>query len=272
MEFLYCIASVLRIMAQSIASSPIYMKDVGRGKCLKILGNGKSLNENEFSHDSYTEYMVVNRHVLSNTYGEIKPLYYVLSDQFFFTNPAGHNILKRINEQTSWKMYLFVPYGVKTKKITQRILTNPNIILLYYNAFGCSKPKLLAYFLYNHRLAMPRVQNVLVACIMLGIYMRFSRIELYGVEHSWTKFLSVGKDNLVYLENPHFFDKDRKVEARPMKDIQLVDEYPLYIALVNYAQMFKSYWEIKKYLIHSNLPIDIINKTKGSFIDAFRRE
>lgn len=268
----YCIASVLRFMIQCIASSPIYMKDVGKKKCLKILGNGKSLNENEFSHDSCTEYMVVNRHVLSDTYGEIRPLYYVLADPFFFTNSAGQDILQKINDQTSWKMYLFVPYGIKTKKHAQEIITNPNIVLQYYNAFGCTKPKQWAYFLYNHRLAMPSVQNVLAACIMLGIYMRFSRIELYGVEHSWTKFLFVGEDNQVYLENPHFFDKDKKIEARPMKDIQLMDEYPLYMALENYAQMFKSYWEIKRYLSHSKLPIDIINKTKGSFIDAFRRE
>ena len=167
-------------------------------------------------------------------------------------------------------MYLFVPYGVKTKKITQRIFTNPNVILLYYNAFGCSKPKLLAYFLYSHRLAMPRVQNVLVACIMSGIYMRFSRIELYGVENSWTKFLSVGEDNLVYLENPHFFDKE-KVEARPIKDIQQTEEYPFYLILKNYSRMFKSYWEIKEYLEYTKLPVDIINRTKDSYIDAFKR-
>ena len=33
---------------------------------------------------------------------------------------------------------------------------------------------------------MPVVQNVLVASIMLGILFKYSNIELYGVEHTWT--------------------------------------------------------------------------------------
>ncbi len=269
-ELIHTVVSTFRVILHSRIPTCFRPGYTGKGKCLKILGNGKSLNENVFQPASQIDYMVVNRHILSGTYKEIQPLFYVIADPFFLENPAGLDILKRINEQTTWKMYLCLPYSRRNKKRLKSHISNPYISLQFYNVCKFRGIKRIAYFLYNRQLSMPVVQNVLVACLMLGIYMRYSRIELYGVEHTWTRYLSVGEDNLVYLENPHFFDKE-KVEARPLKDIQLIEEYPFYLILENYARMFKSYWEIKKYLKFTKLPIDIINKTKGSYIDAFKR-
>lgn len=262
--------SILRIAMHSHFPTCLTLNNIGRDKCLRILGNGKSLNEHAFQPDAGADYMVVNRHVLSETYGEIRPLYYVIADPFFFENPAGLDVLRRINEQTMWKMHLCLPYSHRKRRQLKEHITNPDISLQFYNIHSFGGLKLVAYFFYNHQLAMPVVQNVLVACIMLSIYMKYARVELYGVEHTWTRYLSVGEDNLVYLENPHFFDKE-KVEARPLKDIQLTDEYPFYLILENYSRMFKSYWEIKKYLEDTRIPVEIINRTKGSYIDAFKR-
>lgn len=75
----------------------------------------------------------------------------------------------------------------------------------------------------------------------------------------------------VYLENPHFFDKE-KVVAKPVKEIQHTEEYPFYLILKNYARMFESYWEIKKYISDCHIGCQVINKTEGSFIDAFSKD
>lgn len=157
-------------------------------------------------------------------------------------------------------MTLCVPYSREVKRQILITITNGNINLLYYNATNllCDF-KFVKYFCYKWQLAMPVVQNVLVASIMLGILFKYSNIELYGVEHTWTKYLFVDKDNIVYLENPHFFDKE-KVVAKPVKEIQHTEEYPFYLILKNYARMFESYWEIKKYI--SDCHIDVMLQIK----------
>lgn len=240
-------------------------------KILRILGNGKSLNEIDFNLYRDVDYMVVNRHVLANNYTEIKPRYYVLADPHFFEHQEGISILQTINAKTTWNILLLIPYNKQAKRIASQYINNDNIQITFYNICSCEQNAWLSSFLYEHQLAMPVVQNVIVACIMLGIVMAYSKIELYGVEHNWLPNLYVGDDNLVYLYNPHFYDKE-KVKPIPQKDIQHLDEYPLWLNIAQYSRMFKSYWQIKKYLETSKCQTKIINKTKNSFIDAFERE
>lgn len=238
---------------------------------LRILGNGKSLNEQCFDESSNFDYFVVNRHVLCDNYSIIKPHYYALADPFFLNNPDGLDVISQIINKTSWEMYLFLPHYGSIKKTKRWIETsNCNIKVISYNPYDFRGYEKIAYFLYNHQLAMPKVQNVLVAAIMLGIYMGYAKIELYGVEHSWTKYLSVGDDNLVYLYNPHSYDKEM-VKPRPFREIQHVKFYPMWLVLQNYMYMFKSYSIISDYIRKKHISTNIVNKTPHSFIDAFER-
>ena len=52
---------------------------------IRILGNGNSLVKGDFIDRQY-DYMVVNRYYLSESYYEVKPLYYVIADPYFFYN------------------------------------------------------------------------------------------------------------------------------------------------------------------------------------------
>lgn len=268
LQLLLTIKSYLRILRFSSWKCRKLIPLADNDTTLKILGNGKSLVEIDLSTKDKVEYMVVNRHVLADNYVEIKPQYYVLADPFFFTHPDGKNILKEIDEKTSWDMTLFVPYNRKAQYAGW--FRNTKISVKSYNATSFNGFTRIAYKLYDKKLAMPAVQNVLVACIMLGIYMKFRRVELYGVEHNWLKNLYVGDDNLVYLLNEHFYDKE-KVLPRPQKEIQNLDEYPLYLNILHYSKMFQSYWEISQYVKETGITTKIINCTKGSYIDAFER-
>lgn len=269
-EYIYTLFSILRIIKNCHIPTCFNLRNSGSNRILRILGNGKSLNENTFQVNPQIDYMVVNRHVLSDTYGSIKPLFYVIADPFFFTHKKGLSVLKQINNKTSWRMYLCVPFSHENRILLKEMIQNTNIQIKFYNTCSFVGINRVAYYLYKHQLSMPVLQNVLVACIMLGIYMQYLQIELYGVEHTWTKYLSVHDDNLVYLENPHFFDKE-PVDSKPLKDIQLTNEYPFFLILENYSRMFRSYWEIKNFLKQTNSKVQIINKTRGSFIDAFKR-
>ena len=121
---------------------------------------------------------------------------------------------------------------------------------------------------YNQNLAMPNVQNVLVAAIYLGIYLGYQTIELYGVEHSWTKNLYVNNENYVCINDNHFFDKD-KIQDTYMLNVD-GSHTKFHEVLREYADMFESYWELHK--IAAEHQCRIVNMTPGSFIDAFERQ
>ena len=228
----YTIIGMLRIIKHRNYFSKKQFVKVSSNRVLRILGNGKSLNDVSLTEDDTVDYMVVNRHVLGDNYSIIKPTYYVLADPHFFHHPEGLSIIKVINEKTIWPMTLCVVYTKKVKHVINQIVDNSNIKVVYYNSTQFDGYDGMKYCLYDSQLAMPVVQNVLVASIMIGLLMNYMRIELYGVEHSWTKYLFVDENNVVYLENPHFFDKG-KIDAQPVKDIQHKKEYPIYLILEN---------------------------------------
>lgn len=236
---------------------------------IRILGNGQSLNLQSFSTDNI-DYMVVNRHVLSDNYIDLKPKYYVLADPHFFKHKEGLSVINEIFLKTSWPLFLFLPYSKEASNIIKEF-SSSLISIKFYNSSSYSHRALFSNYMYNNQLAMPVLQNVIVACIMLSINMNYKKIELFGVEHNWLPNIFVGEDNLVYQYNPHFYDKTKQ-KVKLLKDIQCATEYPYYLILSQYSRMFQSYWEIREYLKSINSDIRIVNKTKGSFIDAFERE
>lgn len=269
--FIETIFSLIRILRNSKLNTKKKFPSTNDSQTLRILGNGKSLNEDSFINKNNIDYLVVNRHVLSENYIQLKPKCYVLADPHFFNHPEGLNILREINKKTTWPIFLYIVYNSTNKNAIDKIITNKNIKIVPYNITPFIGLKSIKYLMYKLQLSMPVVQNVLVAAIMIGIITNYKRIELYGVEHTWTKYLFVNQNNIVYLENPHFYDKE-KVEAKPLTEIQHTQEYPFFLILKNYSRMFESYWEIKQFISDCNIDVNIINKTKESFIDAFKKE
>jgi hypothetical protein len=237
---------------------------------LKILGNGKSLNDviNSFENDS-CDFMVVNMQVLSDSYQKIKPKYYVLADPYFFSRKEGDEILEKIKKETSWKMILFVPSWRKVlKKVKLKFADSSNVEVIPYNAMPFHGFESIKRTLYKYNLSCPTVTNVLVGAIYISICMKYDVIQLYGVEHNWTKYLSVNEANEVCIEDPHFYDKTesklRVWNEGTGRNEKFCD------VLKMYAGMFESYWELEH--MAKREKVQIVNCTKGSFIDAFKKE
>ena len=237
---------------------------------LRILGNGKSLNGVlDGMNGEFVDYLVVNRHILSESYQKLKPRYYVLVDPHFFDSPEGLILLERIRKETTWPMILFVPSWRKVvKKVKNVFAGSGTVTVVPFNVMEYKGFRKVRFFLYRHNLSCPRIRNVLVAAIYASICMKYQIIELYGVEHSWTKYLSVNDSNEVCLENQHFFDK-KDAEIKTWRELFDKDE-KLYQILLMYADMFEAYLELEEFA-EQNF-VEVVNCTKGSLIDAFKRK
>jgi hypothetical protein len=233
---------------------------------IRILGNGNSLKKGGFIDRNY-DYMVLNDYFLSESYYEVKPLYYLVADPYYFYTEEGINKIKEITLITNWKMYLFISY-IKGKKSFFKKMETDCVKICLYNSSSFESFRNIKHLFFDKMLAMPIVQNVLVGGIMVSIWLDYKTIELYGVEHSWLGLLSVDNDNNVLILDKHFYDKEdvsktvfKGVDGKPWK---------LHEVLYAFARMFESYWEINDYIKGKN--INIINKSPDSFIDAFKKD
>ncbi len=235
---------------------------------LRILGNGDSLKSVVDTMVQDCDYMVMNSHVLHPSYLDLKPRYYVLADPTFFHPNAcydGTKVVKKILTETNWPMTLFVPWehtrGVK-------IESTEWVEVQYVNQSLYKGPEQYRKYLYEHNLAMPNVNNVLASAIYLAIYMGYKNVELYGVEHSWTRDLYVNRQNHTCLKDSHFYDTE-DVESnviidgtgKPMKFHEVIRMY---------ADYFPAYWELRE--LADKHGCHIFNCTPNSFIDAFEKK
>lgn len=247
------------------------LKNSTKSSIVRILGNGESLNSamDSFEEEDDVEYMVVNKHVLSDHYSVLKPRYYVLADPYFFVKDEGIAILRMIHEKSKWPMFLLVPFSKRNRVAVRKIFDdNESIKVCFYNSIPFEGFNRIKFFLFNHNLSMPRPQNVVVASVYCAICAQFRRVELYGVEHSWLKYLSVNDECEVCLEDSHFYDS-----VKPKKQTWNSTHHgdtKLHEILRAFAFMFEAYWELQVFALRKG--VDVVNFTIESYIDAFRKE
>ena len=235
---------------------------------LRILGNGNSLKSVVDSLSTDCDYMVMNAHILHPSYSELKPRYYVLADPTFFHPNAcydGTEVVKKILAETNWEMTLFVPW-----EHTRGVKLEPTewVTIQYVNQSWYFGPEQYREYLYDHNLAMPKVNNVLASSIYLAIFLGYKEVELYGVEHSWTRDLYVNKYNHTCIKDSHFFDEE-EVEANVIIDGSGIP-MKFHEVLQMYADYFPAYWELRE--LADKHKCHIVNCAPNSFIDAFEKK
>lgn len=231
---------------------------------LRILCTSDSMRQQLESLGSDADYMVVNSFVLDEAYKKVCPKYYVIADPNFFS--VLHEVVEKIYKDTTWPMVLFVPQ----KNASQyEVFGSENIRVLPVNTSPYVGPTQYRDICYDQNLAAPPIYNVLNMALYIAIYLGYKQIELYGVEHSWTRFITVGDDNKVYRYDSHFYDKEKAEQIVYQREVD--GSFPmLHEILEEYASLFKTYWELRE--LAERRGCRIINCTKGSFIDAFDRK
>lgn len=241
---------------------------------LHILANGPSLNlELELLNYRQLNYLVVNGFANSELYLTLRPKYYVLVDPLYWDNSISNSdmekereVLDKILINTTWKITMFVPKKGKLFLINY-FNSNKNIYIIGYNDHELETHwNNLNHWFYKKNLATIHFQNVLAASIFLGINMKYSKIYLYGTDHSWIKNIALNKYNDVCIKHDHFYDSEEELVPWMSNNGSI---YKMHEILFDLHNIFKGYNKLKLYAESQNTTI--INQTKDSFIDAFQK-
>ncbi|HEY5590811.1 MAG TPA: hypothetical protein VIK55_07305 [Paludibacter sp.] len=271
--------SILKIIIFSrLFSQTSQLKTNGHLECY-ILGNGPSLKENilnDLELLKSKDLFVVNDFAKSRYFEILKPKFYVLLDPCYWSKIAYKEIsdnctsvLNTINDKTEWPIFLIVPIDAyKTNKFQNIFKGNINITIVNYNSTPINGFQWFNFFIFKNNLGIPTVNNVLGACIYIAINMQYNEINILGADHSWTKDLVVNDKNQVCFEDSHFYDETNH-NSMPIRDMY-GEYYTMHQLIRDFALMFEGYHILKKYSKFMN--VNIYNRSKISFIDAFERK
>lgn len=244
-------------------------EEANAGRPLIVLGNGPSLAQTieDFGCDVLvgTDLMAVNFAACTPEFVALKPRYYVLADPTFFAADAPEKVMalwQNFADLVAWPMMLFVPF----EHIGRIRMHNKYVKVEGFNFIGAEGFGPICRKVYDSGRAMPRPRNVLIPAIMLGISLGYKEIYLCGADHTWTRSLSVDRENRLITIQPHFYkddDDESQRVAQVYRDIHMHD------ILLSFHIAFKSYFTVEDYARRRG--VNIYNATPGSFIDAFRR-
>jgi len=269
------ILSLLKILVQSKFNIelPIAIDNT----CI-VLGNGpslkKSLEANKVFFNTHP-IICVNSFSVADEFTQLKPLYYVMLDPFFWEGKT-ETILKTfqyLEEKTTWTLYLFVPQYAKNKTVfTELQKKNSNIKLVAYNYTVFKGFSGIAHRFYKKNLAMPQCLNVTISALFLGLNMGYKEVFLFGADHTWHENLHMSDDNILFTKVPHFFDDETAIKyvpfyksGNPQMGTQKAHEF-----FNIWSRTFYAYTQLSDYATY--LHRRIYNASEVSFIDAFERK
>jgi hypothetical protein len=232
---------------------------------INILGNGPSGLKTYLKNKDVSEkLMCVNYFALTKEFSIFKPDYYTLIDPVYFLDLNEKNLeLIRVLNNVSWDMKLLIPSKYKNVYSTMIMNKNIEINAIRFNYLpGKNK---LVHFLYSKNLAVPKFQNVVIACIYVSINKGFSKINLHGVEASEFKNFIVNEKNEVLLETQHSYGNN----TINLFEERIIKKGEFWKFLMHYPIMLKGFSQIESYSKY--LDTKIYNYTKNSYIDSFEK-
>lgn len=260
---------ILFMSSFRVAFSPKRKSKERKGESVYVLANGPSLSQVlSYNLDFFVGKDVIVVNYMGNTehFWKIKPKYYVLLDPAYFGAKTFDVFLepqKKLMEnikKVSWPMIFFVP-GMKAKRYAEVHYQNPNIKYVPFNATRITGFKWFRNITYKWNMGLPSSKNVLMPALMLMLNQGYGKVYLYGADFSWLQNYRVDLDNgKIYLDDGHFYGNDRIY----------LEKKRFCSNLGNHLEQFLATYMIQDYAEY--IGSTIINRTRGSFIDAFEYE
>ncbi len=242
---------------------------------IMILANGPSLKDTLADIRSGKlewkgkDSFFVNYLALDDVFMLMKPKHYCLSDPQFFmdgypNSERGKQLLKHLAHATDWDMNIYVPYVFKDS--AKLVDTNPHLKIIPFHTVPCLGTDGLRRWMFRKGLANGEYGTVVQNAIYVSVHLGFSKLHLYGVDHNFFDNLTLNDDNVLCSRTSHFYDtgKPELTPVRVAKGTMRVDEFLGY-----YSELFRGYFVLKEYA--DACGCEILNHTRNSLIDAFRR-
>ncbi|MCI6672307.1 MAG: hypothetical protein MSG77_07200 [Prevotella sp.] len=243
-----------------------------KNNSLCILGNGPSLKKISDSVEDLKDmdFCAVNLSINNELFYKLKPKMYVIVDMIFWQQPEKENIklvwenMQKIN----WDMDVFIPFNA-SKEILYSFSRNSHIkVHRFSNNPWTPELKYFKKFqmwLYKKGLVSPNCSNVSIGAIYTSVLNGYKDIYLLGVEHSWMRDIKVNNKNEVVLIDRHYYGETEHVwvdyEGKPIK---LID------TLASQLSTFSGHLYLREFANYLG-DVQIINCTKDSYIDAYKR-
>jgi hypothetical protein len=222
-----------------------------------------------------TDLLAVNDFANTSTFFELKPKYYILLDPAYFNpkvqvesekNATNYqSITNKIQEnfkKVDWPMLLFMPSAHLTHDIINTYSYNGNIKVIPFNATRVLGFDSFQCYMYKRGQGVPSSRNVIIPAMILLVLMGYRKVYLYGCEFSWTKTMDVDLDNgMMFFNDRHFYSKD---------EIRYFGKGGYVWWLETIAEELRGTEKVAQFA--KQMGVKIINRTKGSFIDAFDYE
>lgn len=243
-----------------------------------ILGNGPSLAEDLprlIARGEHTakDVMAVNYFALDERFTTVRPAYYVLSDPMFFRDSVCRDrvaeLYRTLAEKVTWPMNLYVQYYNPEGFDYRAALPNSNIRIVRFHTQMYRGFRSLEFWLFRRGLGSANFGTVVQIGEYVALLLGYKRIELYGVDHTLLDGLCVDDGNRLCRIDRHYYDGAEAAAPQPI--YKKVPHVPYTMAdyLAEVAELFRGHEVLRDYA--AALGARIVNRTRGSMIDAYER-
>ena len=243
-----------------------------------ILGNGPSLAEDlprliERREHETKDVMAVNFFALDERFETVRPAYYVLSDPMFFRDSACCDRVRALYatlaRKVAWPMNLYVQYYNPEGFDYRAALPNSNIRIVRFHTQMYRGFRSLEFWLFRRGLGSANFGTVVQVGEYVALLLGYKRIELYGVDHTLLDGLCVDDGNRLCRIDRHYYDGAEAAAPQPI--YKKVPHVPYTMAdyLAEVAELFRGHEVLRDYA--AALGARIVNRTRGSMIDAYER-
>jgi hypothetical protein len=220
--------------------------NIHKGERCFIIGTGPSINqltEGDIEKLKSEQIIAVNSFFKIPALKEIKPSYYVLTDDVFWKESWVFGYKEIIENYKNEKIKFITDY--RSKKILDNLAVSNNSIFLHAKKFPATKID------YNISKNLHVGINVTVSSIQSAIYMGYKEIYLLGCDY--TSFATL-------VDEHSYDDSDELYEIKDR----------LGMLLSFYSHVTRIHYLIRDLAKKEN--IEIINLTPGSLLDSYKKK
>ena len=244
---------------------------------LALLANGPSLADELprllAGARAGCDFLAVNYFAEHEAFERLRPAYYVLSDPQFFRASAQRDrvaaLYRTLARKVTWPMTLYVQYYNPERFDYRAALPNGRIRIVPFHTQPYRGFRRLEFWLYRHGLGSANFGTVVQVCEYVALLLGYKTLELYGVDHTLLDGLSVDDENRLCRADRHYYD-DAPAVPKPIFQKVPHRPYTMAVYLAEVAELFRGHEALRDYA--RSLGARIINRTRGSMIDAYERE